>query len=78
MSADAREPIAAEALGLLEKDKEGRVIPTYLQGVSGHSLSRLFSVGLCDLADEFGPAHVHGPIDIAGLRPRIVPENLHH
>jgi ABC-type transporter Mla maintaining outer membrane lipid asymmetry permease subunit MlaE len=44
----------------LEKDKEARVIPTYRQGVAGHSLSRLFSVGLCDLADEFGPAHAHG------------------
>jgi hypothetical protein len=38
----------------------------------------LLSVGLGDLADKLGPAHVHGPIDLAGLRSRIVLEDFHH
>ena len=32
----------------------------------------LLSVGLGDLADELGPSHVYGPVDLAGLRSRIV------
>src|SRR5215218_2568100 len=39
---------------------------------------RLLSVGLGDLADELGPGHVHCPIDLAGLRSRIVLEDFHH
>src|SRR5262245_19487510 len=40
--------------------------------------SSLLSVGLGDLADKFGPRHVHGPIDLAGLWPRVVLEDFHH
>ena len=36
----------------------------------------LRSVGVGDLADKFGPAHVHGPVDLASLRSRIVLQNL--
>ena len=38
----------------------------------------LLSVGLGDLADELGPAHVHGRVDLAGLRSRIVFEDFHY
>ena len=43
-------------------------------GEESHSLSE----GLGDLADELGPAHIHGRVDLAGLRSRIVFEDLHH
>src|SRR6185437_14314043 len=35
-------------------------------------------VRLGDLANELGPGHVHGPVDLAGLRPRIVLEDFNH
>jgi hypothetical protein len=35
-------------------------------------------VGLRDLSNKLGPAHIHRLIDLAGLRPRIVLENVHH
>ena len=38
----------------------------------------LLSVGVGDLADKLGPAHVHGPVDLAGFRSRIVLEDFHH
>jgi hypothetical protein len=36
------------------------------------------SEGLGDLADELSPAHVHSPVDLAGLRSRVVFEDFHH
>jgi len=43
-------------------------------GEESHSLSE----GLGDLADELSPAHVHSPVDLAGLRSRVVFEDFHH
>src|SRR5882762_10104240 len=40
--------------------------------------SHLLSVRLGDLADELGPAHIHGRVDLAGLRSRIVFEDFHY
>jgi hypothetical protein len=40
--------------------------------------SPLLSVGLGDLADELSPAHIHGRVDLAGLRSRIVFEDFHY
>ena len=40
--------------------------------------SCLPSVGLGDLADELGPAHIHRRVDLAGLRTRIVFEDFDH
>ena len=37
------------------------------------SADELFSVGLGDLTNKLGPAHVHGAVNLAGLRSRIVP-----
>jgi predicted unusual protein kinase regulating ubiquinone biosynthesis (AarF/ABC1/UbiB family) len=31
-----------------------------------------------NLANKFGPAHIHGSVDLAGLRSRIVLEDFHH
>ncbi len=42
------------------------------------ALSRLLSVGVGDLADKLGLAHVHGSVHLAGLRSRIIPEDFHH
>jgi hypothetical protein len=38
----------------------------------------LSSVGVGNLAHEFGPTHIHGSIGFAGLRSRIVLEDFHH
>jgi hypothetical protein len=35
----------------------------------------LLSVSLGDLADQLGPAHVYGPVNLASLRSRIVLED---
>jgi hypothetical protein len=45
---------------------------------NGHFGSYSFSVGVRNLAYEFGPTHIHGSIDFAGLRSRIVLEDFHH
>jgi hypothetical protein len=42
------------------------------------SAAESFSVGLGNLADKLGPAHVHGPINLTGLRSPIVLEDFHH
>jgi len=42
------------------------------------SAGRLLSVGVGDLADKLGPTHVHGPVNFAGFRSRIILENFHH
>jgi hypothetical protein len=42
------------------------------------SAARLLSERVGNLADQLGPAHVHGPIDLAGLRSRIVLEDFNH
>jgi hypothetical protein len=39
---------------------------------------RLLSVGLGDLADENGPAHIHGGVDPSSLRSRVIFEDFHH
>jgi len=39
------------------------------------NLAWLRSVSLGDLADQLGPAHVHGPVNLASLRSRIVLED---
>jgi hypothetical protein len=36
------------------------------------------AVGMRDLANELGPRHVDGTIDLARLRPCIVPEDFDH
>jgi pimeloyl-ACP methyl ester carboxylesterase len=38
----------------------------------------LLPVGLGNLANQLGPRHVHGPVNLAGLRYRIVLEDFHH
>jgi hypothetical protein len=46
-------------------------------GIAANMLSDrqycLLPVGLGDLAHELGPGHVHGPVDVPGLWPRVVP-----
>jgi hypothetical protein len=38
----------------------------------------LLSVGVGDLTDKCGPAHVHGRVNLASLRSRIILEDFHH
>jgi hypothetical protein len=71
----------ASPAAFLVKDGKGctRPLPPACQrstqlGEESHSLSE----GLGDLADERGPTHIHGRIDLAGLRSRIVLEDFHH
>ena len=42
------------------------------------SAAELFSVGLGNLANQPGPAHVHGSVSLTRLRSRIVLEDFHH
>src|SRR5579862_6907256 len=42
------------------------------------SADELLSVGLCNLANKLGPAHVHGSVNLTGLRSPIVLEDFHH
>ena len=44
----------------------------------GHPAGRLLSVSVGDLPDKLGPSHVHGPVDLAGFRSRVILENFHH
>jgi hypothetical protein len=74
-------PTMASPAAFLVKDGKGctRPLPPACQrstqlGEDSHSLSE----GLGDLADERGPTHIHGRIDLAGLRSRIVLEDFHH
>jgi len=45
---------------------------------SGLPAGCLLSVGLSDLTDKLGPAHVHGAIDLAGLGSPVILEDFHH
>ena len=38
----------------------------------------LLSVGLGNLTDKLGPAHIHSCVDLAGLRSSIVFQDFHH
>src|ERR1700688_1815485 len=42
------------------------------------SAEELLSVGVGNLANKLGPAHVHGSINLTGLRSPIVLEDFHH
>ena len=42
------------------------------------SLITLLSVGPGDLTDKCGPGHVHGRVNLASLRSRIILEDFHH
>jgi hypothetical protein len=42
------------------------------------SADKLFFVGLGDLTNKLGPAHVHGAVNLTGLRSPIVLEDFHH
>ena len=71
-----------------ETDSVGTFAPNRVRATSGCRQCRtrrrglpagwLLSVGLGDLADELSPGHIHGPVHLAGLWPRIVLEDFHH
>jgi hypothetical protein len=42
------------------------------------SVRRLLGVGLCHLAYQLGPIHIHRAIDRTGLGPTVVFENFDH
>jgi hypothetical protein len=65
--------IERPGVGRERKDKAFNVVE-----LNAFSAGRLLSVGVGDLADKLDPSHVHGPVDLAGFRSRIILENFHH
>jgi hypothetical protein len=49
----------------------GNRLPIGIASLSDRSCC-LLPVGLGDLAHELGPRHVHGPVDLPSLWPRVV------
>jgi hypothetical protein len=49
-----------------------------LNAVEPNALSILLLVSVGDLADKLGPSHVHGLVNLAGFRSRIILENFHY
>ena len=58
------------------------LLSTLVLIILGHSLKRsvhrFLDVGLCHLAYQLGPIHIHRSIDRTGLGPTVVFENFDH